>query len=149
MPRPASRAPGTRAARADVRQRRLESLAAEFALLAQRRARVTHRVELLDQQRDAARASLDKLQARMAWLARHIDALDPGLRERAAMAAADPAPPPPVPARPFKVAPMPAAAPASPPAIGRQWLAARPAPNGRPRPPARPGGGPSGGKWRT
>jgi uncharacterized coiled-coil protein SlyX len=64
------------------RQRRLESLSAEFALLAQRRARLSQRIDLLDQQRDAAALSIARLQARMGWLAQRMDAADPSLRDQ-------------------------------------------------------------------
>jgi hypothetical protein len=110
-PRLIIRAPGTRAARVDTRQRRIESLAAEFALLAQRRARVVHQMDLLDQQREAAAIGFNKLQVRMAWLAQKMHALDPDLHETdtpAEVAAPPPPPPPPpvahTPSRPVKPA---------------------------------------------
>jgi uncharacterized coiled-coil protein SlyX len=78
--RQTARSPGTRTTRNDPRQRRLESLSAEFALLAQRRARVTHQIDLLDEQRAAAAVTFAKLQARMGWLVQRMDAIDPGLR---------------------------------------------------------------------
>jgi hypothetical protein len=129
-----ARAPGTRISRRETRHRQLESLAAEFALLAQRRARVAHQIDLLDHQRQAAAASLAHLQARMSWLTQHIAWLDPALQAGRAPRVALPAAPP----------PLPAAAPAPPPAslaqeAGRPRLMARPAP--RPRGFA--------GKWRS
>ena len=96
IPRPITRSPGTRVARADTRQRQLESLAAEFALLAQRRARVVHQLDLLDQQREAAANGFAKLQARLTWLVEQMDAIDPELRPPLE-APAPPAPPPPPP----------------------------------------------------
>jgi hypothetical protein len=156
-----SRAPGTRTARADTRQRRMESLAAEFALLAQRRGRVVHQIDLLDQQREAAAAGLAKMLARMAWLTQRMDALDPDLRagfETLPALSPPPLQPPlqslaPVP-RPLKQAtfvghaPIVKAAPAAPAA--RPWAGAKPSGRAaaRPRPPTRPGGS-SGGRWRT
>jgi hypothetical protein len=47
IPRLANRTPRTRAARSNTGDPRLESLAAEFALLAQRRSRAVHRLETL------------------------------------------------------------------------------------------------------
>ncbi len=103
IPRLRARAPGTRASRYDPRERRLESLAGEFALLAQRRTRTLHQLELLDQQRGAAAGSLLKMQGRMAWLLMQMDALDPGLRDpHGAAAEPEPPPPPPPPARAFR-----------------------------------------------
>ena len=133
IPRLRARAPGTRASRFDPRQRRLESLAGEFALLAQRRARTLHQLELLDQQRAAAAANLDKVQSRLAWLVQHMDALDPALRDPAGHAEPEPEPePPPPPPRPFR------------PAVGKSDLkpgVARPWTLGRAGPRAL-------GKWR-
>jgi uncharacterized coiled-coil protein SlyX len=98
MPRPlarsmASRSPGTRTSRKDTRQRQIESLAAEFALLAQRRARQSHQVELLEQQLLAARRSFARLQRRLSWLVEQMDALDPSLRP-GLEAPPEPIPPP-------------------------------------------------------
>jgi hypothetical protein len=164
-----SRAPGTRTARADTRQRRMESLAAEFALLAQRRGRVVHQIDLLDQQREAAAAGLARMLARMAWLTQRMDALDPDLRagfETGPMLPPLPLQPPPSAAAPaprplkqagfvgpafvghapiVKAVPAGPAAPATRPWVG-QKQSGRPA--SRPRPPTRPGGAP-GGRWRT
>jgi len=100
IPRAMNAAPGTRAARVDARQRRVESLAAEFALLAQRRARVVHQIDLLEQQIDSASAGFRKLQARMAWLAQRIHALDPGLHEPEPEPEPEPPPPPRVASKP-------------------------------------------------
>jgi hypothetical protein len=132
-----ARPPGTRTSRRGTRDRQLESLAAEFALLAQRRARVAHRIDLLDSQRAAASAALNNLQSRMAWLTRQIAALDPTLpplRElRPGLAA--PASPPPALANAQAVAGSASGANAS----------------GRPRPIAKPATRPRGfaGKWRS
>jgi len=95
MPRLIARSPGTRTSRVDTRQRQLESLAAEFAMLAQRRARLTHQIELLEQQRTAAAGTFCKLQSRMGWLAQRIAALDPVLYDNAPeIVAPQPDPPP-------------------------------------------------------
>ncbi len=98
-PRMLTRTPTTRLTRSDPRQRQLESLAGEFALLAQRRARVAHQLDLLDQQREVAAAGFARLQTRMALLARCMDALEPDLRDSYA---AEPEPPPPPPPPPVK-----------------------------------------------
>jgi uncharacterized coiled-coil protein SlyX len=66
----------------------LESVAAEFALLAQRRARIARQLDLLGRQLAAAQSSLDAVQSRMAMLAQRMDGIDPTLRP------ALPAPPP-------------------------------------------------------
>jgi hypothetical protein len=75
-PRPAV----TRTSRNDPRGAALESVAAEFALLAQRRARIARQLDLLGRQFNAAQSSLDAAHARMAWLASRIDGIDPSLR---------------------------------------------------------------------
>jgi hypothetical protein len=67
-----ARGPGTRLARRDAPAQRLEALGAEFALLAQRRARVARQLTLLDTQRDAALHDLAALEHRMAQLARRM-----------------------------------------------------------------------------
>jgi hypothetical protein len=136
------RAPGTRVARSDPRQRQLESLAAEFALLAQRRSRAIHQLALLDQQRAAALGNLHEVAARMAWLLDHIDGLDPELRGIETAADPEPqprSPPPKFVARPYaKTGPVPAPAKPQPAppiaarsiAVGSgsaRFLAARPA----------------------
>lgn len=97
IPRAMNAAPGTRATRVDTRQRRIESLAAEFALLAQRRARVVHQIDLLEQQIEAAAAGFAKLQSRMAWLAQRIHDLDPSLHPPEPEPDPEPEPPPPPP----------------------------------------------------
>jgi len=86
-----TRAVVTRTSRSDARGAVLESVAAEFALLAQRRARMTRQIDLLQRQINAAAAGLNGVMARMTVLAQRIDAIDPGLRGRLAM----PEPPPP------------------------------------------------------
>lgn len=159
MPRPitrspATRPPGTRTSRKDTRQRQLESLAAEFALLAQRRARQSHQIELLEQQLQAAMSGFTKLQRRLAWLVQQMDALDPDLRpvpEPEPLSAPPlPAPPPPAAAasagRPTRytasrLAPAlvaPADLPLPAPQPGRHWAALQG--NAAARPPS--------GKWR-
>jgi hypothetical protein len=59
---------GTRLTRRGGGQAPLEALAAEFALLAQRRGRVTRQLELLDRQRIAAAATLRLVEARLTIL---------------------------------------------------------------------------------
>ena len=80
----------TRTSRFDPRGAALESVAAEFSLLAQRRARAARQVDLLGRQLSAAQQGLDVIQSRMAMLVRRIDGIDPGLR-----GPVDAAPPPP------------------------------------------------------
>jgi hypothetical protein len=69
----------TRASRRDPRGAKLESVAAEFALLAQRRARIARQIDLLARQLDAASGSLAGVQSRMGVLADRIRQIDPGL----------------------------------------------------------------------
>jgi len=123
----------------------MESFAAEFALLAQRRARLVHQIDLLDQQREAAGNSFAKLQARMSWLVQRMDALDPELREGFEPEPEPVAPPPPPPqaARPIFAA-APKTVPKTPPLAKKlserqAWIAGRSALSSRP----------NGGKWRT
>jgi hypothetical protein len=116
MPRPASRLPRSRAVRGNLHQPRLESLAAEFALLTQRRARAIHQLALLDQQRDAAATGFARLQQRIAWLVARMDDLNPELRDPSVLEPPEPAPPPPPPPAARKPANALAA-------IGRQWQA--------------------------
>jgi hypothetical protein len=80
MPRLANRTPRLRAVRGNSGDPRLESLAAEFALLAQRRSRAVHEMQVLDQQRATAAAGFARLQKRMAWLVDRMDRLSPDLR---------------------------------------------------------------------
>jgi hypothetical protein len=139
-----TRSPGTRTARSDTRQRRIESFAAEFALLAQRRARLVHQMDLLDQQREAAANSFGKLQARMSWLVQRMDALDPELREgfEPEPELAPPPPPPPASRPIFAAAPKTTnkTSPLAKKLASRQsWMAGRSAQQSRP----------NGGKWRT
>jgi hypothetical protein len=70
----------TRLNRRDARGGQLESVAAEFALLAQRRARLARQLDLLQRQLDAAAGSMSMVQARMGQLAQRMDQIDPGLR---------------------------------------------------------------------
>jgi hypothetical protein len=149
MPRPITRSPGTRTSSKDTRQRQVESLAAEFALLAQRRARQAHQIELLEQQLHAAVSGMTKLQRRLSWLVQQMDALDPSLRPALESAPASapplPAPPPPT-ARPTRYAPSrlapaplsPAELPLPAPQAGRKWAALQGAAGPRPQ----------AGKWR-
>jgi uncharacterized coiled-coil protein SlyX len=86
----------TRAIRSDAGSCALETIAAEFALLAQRRARIARQVDLLDRQLAAAEASLTQVTDRMARLASRMECGDPALREAAAPPPPPPPPPPPV-----------------------------------------------------
>jgi cell division protein FtsB len=56
----------------------LEGAAAEFALLAQRRARLRRQIDLLARQAAAAEGMMAQLEARMATLGRRIAELSPG-----------------------------------------------------------------------
>jgi hypothetical protein len=69
----------TRTSRHDPRGAKLESVAAEFALLAQRRARIARQVDLLARQLDAATTGLDGVQSRMSLLAQRLHQIDPDL----------------------------------------------------------------------
>lgn len=69
----------------------LEGISAEFALLAQRRARLIRQLELLARQAEAAEGNLGRVARRMAFLSTRMVA-DCGHPE-----AAEPAPPPPLP----------------------------------------------------
>jgi hypothetical protein len=137
IPRLANRSPRSRAVRTNMGQPKLESLAAEFALLAQRRSRAVHQLETLDQQRAAAAFTFAKLERRIAWLVRHMDELAPELRDPAVLAEPEPEPPAPR-AKPLTRAgkpSMPAHAVNALAEIGRQWVAAQPAPRSpTPRP---------------
>lgn len=131
MPRPvarsmATRSPGTRTSSRDTRQRQIESLAAEFALLAQRRARQSHQIELLEQQLKAATSSFAKLQHRLSWLVEQIDALDPSLRPGLEARPEPIQPPAPAASRTGRTAASRVAAadlPLPAPQAGRQWAA--------------------------
>jgi uncharacterized coiled-coil protein SlyX len=96
----------TRAIRADSGAGSLETIAAEFALLAQRRARIARQVDLLDRQLSAAEAGLHHVSDRMTRLATRMEAIDPELRTPLAEPPPPPPPPPPLPsiAR-FRLAP--------------------------------------------
>lgn len=109
----------TRTTRHDPRGTALESVAAEFALLAQRRARLARQLDSLGRQLDAASASIDAVQNRMTMLAQRMDGIDPSLRPIAA-------PPPPT-------LPAPTPAPARTNIYGRQ-IQASPAPYQSPPP---------------
>jgi chromosome segregation ATPase len=75
----------TRLNRRDARGAQLESVAAEFALLAQRRARLARQLDLLARQLDAANGSMNVVQARMGQLAQRMDQIDPALRPASEM----------------------------------------------------------------
>jgi len=81
--------------RRDQRPGSLDSIAAEFALLAQRRSRLMRQIELLERQHAAAHAQLGRVEQRMGVLSRRM-ALVPTL-ERAALEPEPPPPPPPPP----------------------------------------------------
>ncbi len=137
IPRLANRAARTRVVRTNMGQPRLESLAAEFALLAQRRSRAVHQLETLDQQRAAAVFSFAKLERRIAWLVRHMDMIAPELRDPAILSEPEPEPPPPRAKQITRTGKpsMPAHGVNALAEIGRQWVAAQPAPRERtPRP---------------
>jgi hypothetical protein len=84
IPRLANRTPRMVAARGKSGQSGLESIAAEFALLAQRRSRAMQQIGILEHQRAAAAAGFAKLQRRIAWLLDQMDELTPELRATAA-----------------------------------------------------------------
>jgi uncharacterized coiled-coil protein SlyX len=69
-----------RGSRHDPGATALESVAAEFALLAQRRARAARQLDLLGRQVAAAQATLDSVQGRMTLLAHRMNGIDPSLR---------------------------------------------------------------------
>ena len=73
-----------RGPRSNAGDPRLESLAAEFALLAQRRSRAVHQLEMLDQQRATAALAFAKLQKRINWLMERMSALSADPAEPAA-----------------------------------------------------------------
>jgi hypothetical protein len=98
----------------------LEGISAEFALLAQRRARLIRQLELLARQAEAAEGNLGRVARRMAWLSARMvaDCGPPQVPE--------PAPPPqPPPARTALATPAaarPAIRPAAAPATRRRGL---------------------------
>jgi hypothetical protein len=85
IPRLANRTPRTRAVRGNTGDPRLESLAAEFALLAQRRSRAVHQIETLDQQRATAALGFARLQKRITWLMERMNALSADPADPAAL----------------------------------------------------------------
>lgn len=95
------RAPGTRLGRRNSGPQRLETVAAEFAMMAQRRARLMRQIDLLDRQRRAADDSYAQLERRMAQLQQQMGRLDavppppPPPQVAAPAAPAEPAMPPP------------------------------------------------------
>lgn len=91
---------GTRLKRSGAGEAPLEAVAAEFALLAQRRARVARQIELLERQRTAAAATLRMVESRLAGLSRRMRVPGDGTA-----APALPEPPAPQPATPAQPAP--------------------------------------------
>jgi hypothetical protein len=92
---------GTRVRRADATgPDRLESISAAFALLAQRRARLMRQIDLLDRQQSAARASLEKVEAKLGELGGYITAQSAAEAVTAAPAAQSPPAPAAVPLHP-------------------------------------------------
>lgn len=86
---------GSRLRRQVAATAKLEGVASEFALLAQRRARLHRQVELLERQLRAAGVTLSQVEARMHHLSAHMHMNDPAAAEAAAPAegaAAAPAP---------------------------------------------------------
>ncbi len=129
IPRLSNRTARSRAVRGNTGQPRLESLAAEFALLAQRRSRAIQQIAILDQQRSAAAASFAKLEKRIAWLMQRMDEVNPTLRDPAAAArSAEPSVADPAQGLPPAMAERAANALA---AIGREWAASQSAYNDR------------------
>jgi hypothetical protein len=111
------RAGVTRTSRRDPRAPMLESLAAEFALLAQRRARMTRQIDLLERQMRSASRCLAAVQGRMKVLNLEMARLDPDLRS-------------PMPAI---VAPAPIAVPATPPQSSQRRTQSALTPHALPR----------------
>ena len=143
----------TRTSRRDPHGAHMESMATEFALLAQRRTRLARQVDLLTHRLAAANASLQQVHARMGVLAQHMDTIDPALRPatlaqapvaRPEAAARPPAyaPPPPAYKGPLYPPPKPAYQAAQPPFRAQHGLPAEqpapdPKPIGRAKPPPR------------
>lgn len=141
IPRLANRTPPMRPMPGNTGEPGLENLAAAFALLTQRRALAIQHIRMLDQQRFAAVAGLVRLQKRIAWLMRRIDALSPDLRDPAGVISADPPRQEPQDEQPGRE-PTEHQMPQQPPrpamqviaahsadalaAIGREWVAAQP-----------------------
>lgn len=81
---PRQRPPGTRLSARGAGPQRLESAAAEYAMLAQRRARLLRQIDLLERQRHSADTGFQALEQRMATLSRQMmaptgEAVSPGL----------------------------------------------------------------------
>lgn len=114
---PRQRPPGTRLSARGAGPQRLESAAAEYAMLAQRRARLLRQIDLLERQRHSADAGFQALEQRMATLSRQI--LAPAGQAIRPDAPAPPAAAPPPPAAP---APAPASAPAPAAAARRRGV---------------------------
>lgn len=68
---------GSRLRRQVAATAKLEGVASEFALLAQRRARLHRQVELLERQLRAAGVTLSQVEARMHHLSAHMHMNDP------------------------------------------------------------------------
>jgi hypothetical protein len=87
---------GSRLRRQVAATAKLEGVASEFALLAQRRARLHRQIELLERQLRAAGGTLSQVEARMHHLSAHMHMNEPGGAPAAApaegAAAATPAP---------------------------------------------------------
>ena len=136
IPRLSNRSARSRAVRGNMGEPRLESLAAEFALLTQRRSRAIHQIEILDLQRTTAAVGFAKLQKRIAWLMQRMDMLTPDLRDPAASGAPSASANPPghaLPAGPTLAGTLSAQAASALAVIGREWAAAQP-----PHPPPPP-----------
>lgn len=78
----------------------LEQVAAEFALLAQRRARAARQIDLLSRQLDAAERGHAAVERRLTQLAQRMTAMAPDVLVPAQIAPPAPPPPPPVPPTP-------------------------------------------------
>ena len=96
----------------------LEGISAEFALLAQRRARLIRQIELLARQAEAAEGNLGRVARRMAWLSARMVA-DCGPPQAAAP---EPPPPPPRAALAAPAAARPGTRPPAAPATRRRGL---------------------------
>jgi phage shock protein A len=85
---------GSRLRRQVAATAKLEGVAAEFALLAQRRARLHRQIELLERQLRAAGGTLSQVEARMHHLSAHMHITDDAAPMADGAAAAAPAPAP-------------------------------------------------------
>lgn len=107
---PRQRPPGTRLSARGAGPQRLESAAAEYAMLAQRRARLLRQIDLLERQRHSADAGFQALEQRMATLSRQMMA-PPAPPGQPLAQPGMPAPPPVAPPPAAEPGPTPAAAP--------------------------------------